>query len=189
MNLKKNIFNAITIILLAALIAGAVLLNNRIKKLETQMSYTSDNTSVILSDVQTMQDDIKSTLEEEASLNEIVQLVGKDFLSAADQLTLETAKMLREDFLQQNGFMEVDWYSSYERQDKMIQMILDYDKLCRAAIEKGAATAELFAIPFREQMGRAKSVPDDRYAAVYADMAREMEEQIADIAARGGAEV
>ena len=45
-----------------------------------------------------------------------------------------------------------------------------------------------FAIPFREQMGRAKSVPDDRYAAVYADMAREMEEQIADIAARGGAE-
>ena len=47
MNLKKNIFNAITIILLAALIAGAVLLNNRIKKLETQMSYTSDNLSLI----------------------------------------------------------------------------------------------------------------------------------------------
>ena len=134
-------------------------------------------------------DKAMSILQEEASLNEIVQLVGKDSLSAADQLTLETAKMLREDFLQQNGFMEVDWYSSYERQDKMIQMILDYDKLCRAAIEKGAATAELFAIPFREQMGRAKSVPDDRYAAVYADMAREMEEQIADIAARGGAEV
>ena len=133
-------------------------------------------------------DKAMSILQEEASLNEIVQLVGKDSLSAADQLTLETAKMLREDFLQQNAFMDVDWYSSYERQDKMIQMILDYDKLCRAAIEKGAATAELFAIPFREQMGRAKSVPDDRYAAVYADMAREMEEQIADIAARGGAE-
>ena len=133
-------------------------------------------------------DKAMSILQEEASLNEIVQLVGKDSLSPGDQLTLETAKMLREDFLQQNGFMEVDWYSSYERQDKMIQMILDYDKLCRAAIEKGAATAELFAIPFREQMGRAKSVPDDRYAAVYADMAREMEEQIADIAARGGAE-
>ena len=129
-----------------------------------------------------------AVLQEEASLNEIVQLVGKDSLSAKDQITLETAKMIREDFLQQNGFMEVDWYSSYERQDKMIQMILDYDKLCRAAIEKGAATAELFAIPFREQMGRAKSVPDDRYAAVYADMAREMEEQIGDIAARGGAE-
>ena len=128
-------------------------------------------------------------LQEEASLNEIVQLVGKDSLSAGDQLTLETAKMLREDFLQQNGFMEVDWYSSYERQDKMIQMILDYDKLCRAAIEKGANVSELFTIPFREKMGRAKSVPDDQFPTVYADMAREMEEQIEAIAAKGGAEV
>ena len=129
-----------------------------------------------------------SILQEEASLNEIVQLVGKDSLSAGDQLTLETAKMLREDFLQQNGFMEVDWYSSYERQDKMIQMILDYDKLCRAAIEKGATVSELFNIPFRERMGRAKSVPDDQFKAVYADMAREMEEQIEAIAAKGGEE-
>ena len=129
-----------------------------------------------------------SILQEEASLNEIVQLVGKDSLSAGDQLTLETAKMLREDFLQQNGFMEVDWYSSYERQDKMIQMILDYDKLCRAAIEKGAPVAELFTIPFREKMGRAKSVPDDQFKEVYAQMAREMEEEIEAIAAKGGAE-
>ena len=129
-----------------------------------------------------------SILQEEASLNEIVQLVGKDSLSAGDQLTLETAKMLREDFLQQNGFMEVDWYSSYERQDKMIQMILDYDKLCRAAIEKGAPVSELFNIPFREKMGRAKSVPDDQYQTVYAQMAREMEEQIEAIVAKGGEE-
>ena len=129
-----------------------------------------------------------SILQEEASLNEIVQLVGKDSLSAADQLTLETAKMLREDFLQQNGFLEVDWYSSYDRQDKMLGMILEYDKLCRAAIVKGAPVTDLFAIPFREQMGRAKSVPDSEYPAVYADMAREMAEQIEAAAAKGGAE-
>ena len=133
-------------------------------------------------------DQSMAILQEEASLNEIVQLVGKDSLSAGDQLTLETAKMLREDFLQQNGFMEVDWYSSYERQDKMIQMILDYDKLCRAAIEKGANVSELFVIPFREKMGRAKSVPDDQFPTVYAEMAREMEEEIEAIAAKGGAE-
>ena len=133
-------------------------------------------------------DQSMAILQEEASLNEIVQLVGKDSLSAGDQLTLETAKMLREDFLQQNGFMEVDWYSSYERQDKMIQMILDYDKLCRAAIEKGAPVSELFVIPFREKMGRAKSVPDDQFPTVYAEMAREMEEEIEAIAAKGGAE-
>ena len=127
-----------------------------------------------------------SILQEEASLNEIVQLVGKDSLSAADQLTLETAKMLREDFLQQNGFLEVDWYSSYERQDKMLSMILEYDQRCRAAIAKGAPITELFAIPFRERMGRAKTVPDDQYAAVYAEMAREMAQQIDAIAAKGG---
>ena len=129
-----------------------------------------------------------SILQEEASLNEIVQLVGKDSLSAGDQLTLETAKMLREDFLQQNGFMEVDWYSSYDRQDKMLGMILEYDKLCRAAIVKGAPVTDLFAIPFRERMGRAKSVPDADYPAVYAAMEREMAEQIDAAVAKGGAE-
>ncbi len=128
-------------------------------------------------------------LQEEASLNEIVQLVGKDSLSPGDQLTLETAKMIREDFLQQNGFVEVDWYSSYERQDKMLQMILDYDKLCREAIVQGASAADLFVIPFREKMGRAKSVPDDQLAEVYREMARDMEVQIADAVAKGEAEV
>ena len=133
-------------------------------------------------------DKAMAILQEEASLNEIVQLVGKDSLSPGDQLTLETAKMLREDFLQQNGFMEVDWYSSYERQDKMLGMILDYDRQCRAAIEKGAEVNALFEIPFREKMGRAKSVPDEEYPAAYAEMAREMTEQIEAIAAKGGAE-
>ena len=97
--------------------------------------------------------------------------------------------MLREDFLQQNGFMEIDWYSSYERQDKMLAMILDYDKSCRAAIEKGAKTADLFNIPFREQMGRAKSIPDDKYVEVFAQMSRDMQEQIEAAVAKGGAEV
>ncbi len=140
--------------------------------------------------VQFMQyrDKSMAILQEEAELNEIVQLVGKDSLSPADQMTLETAKMIREDFLQQNGFMEVDWYSSYDRQDKMLGMILEYDKLCRAAIEKGAPTAELFEIPFRERIGRAKSVPDEEYPEVFRAMAREMAEQIDAIAAKGGAD-
>ena len=127
-------------------------------------------------------------LQEEAELNEIVQLVGKDSLSAGDQLTLETAKMIREDFLQQNGFVEVDWYSSYDRQDKMLGMILDYDKNCRAAIAKGAEAADLFAIPFRERIGRAKTVPDEEYPAAFAEMAQEMVEQIDAIVAKGGAD-
>ena len=126
-----------------------------------------------------------SLLQEEASLNEIVQLVGKDSLSPADQLTLETAKMIREDFLQQNAFVDVDSFSDYRRQAMMMQLILDYDAQCRTAIQKGAPVADLFAIDARLGIGRAKSVPVDEYEAVYARIAQEMTQQIDEIAARG----
>ena len=125
-------------------------------------------------------------LQNEASLNEIVQLVGKDALGAGDQLTLEVARMVREDFLQQNAFVDVDSFSDYERQKKLLGMILSYDVLCRDAIAKGASAQELFQIPAREQIGRAKSVPAEEYAAVYDQIQSDMEQQIAAIAAKGG---
>ena len=125
-------------------------------------------------------------LQEENELNEIVQLVGKDSLSPNDQLTLEVARMVREDFLQQNAFMDVDSFSDYERQKKLLGMILSYDVLCRDAIAKGASAQELFQIPAREQIGRAKSVPAEEYAAVYDQIQSDMEQQIAAIAAKGG---
>ena len=125
-------------------------------------------------------------LQNEASLNEIVQLVGKDALGAGDQLTLEVARMVREDFLQQNAFMDVDSFSDYERQKKLLGMILSYDVLCRDAIAKGASAQELFQIPAREQIGRAKSVPAEEYAAVYDQIQSDMEQEIAAIAAKGG---
>ena len=130
-----------------------------------------------------------SILQEEQELNEIVQLVGKDSLSANDQITLETAKMIREDFLQQNGFMEIDWYSSYDRQFQMMGLIFEYDSLCREAIQKGANIAELFDIPMREAIGRAKSVPEEKYNENYAEIRRVMKEEIEAIAAKGGDEV
>ena len=130
-----------------------------------------------------------SILQEEASLNEIVQLVGKDSLSPSDQLTLETAKMVREDFLQQNAFVDIDSYSSYDRQEKLLSLILSYDRLCRAAIEKGAQTVDLFAIPARERIGRAKSVEADQYVEVYADIARSMASEIDACAEKGGLDV
>ena len=125
-------------------------------------------------------------LQSEASLNEIVQLVGKDSLSPNDQLTLESAKMVREDFLQQNSFVDVDSFSSYDRQEKLLAMILDYDRLCRAAIEKGAPTAELFAIGAREKIGRAKSVPADEYVQVYDAIHTQMEQEIDQVVAKAG---
>ena len=128
-------------------------------------------------------------LQQESSLNEIVQLVGKDSLSPADQLTLETARMVREDFLQQNSFVDIDSFSSYDRQEKLLAMILDYDKLCRAAIEKGAPAAKLFEIPARERIGRAKSVPADEYAQVYADISAAMEKEIDEVVRKAGEEL
>ena len=129
-----------------------------------------------------------SILQNEASLNEIVQLVGKDALSPADQLTLETARMIREDFLQQDAFTDVDGYSSYDRQERLLAMILKYDRLCRDAIAKGASTAALFQIGAREKIGRAKSVEVEEYKEAYAAMSAEMETEIAEIAAKGGDE-
>ena len=128
-------------------------------------------------------------LQQESSLNEIVQLVGKDSLSPADQLTLETARMVREDFLQQNSFVDIDSFSTYDRQEKLLAMILDYDKLCRDAITKGAPTVKLFEIPARERIGRAKSVPADEYSQVYADISDAMEKEIDEVVRKAGEEL
>ena len=128
-----------------------------------------------------------AVLQEEASLNEIVQLVGKDSLSSKDQITLETARMIREDFLQQNSFVDIDSYSEYDRQARMLAMIRDYDALCRGAAEKGGALADLFAIPAREGIGRAKSVPADQYRDNYAALTEEMEREIEAIGEKGEA--
>ncbi len=128
-------------------------------------------------------------LQSEASLNEIVQLVGKDSLSPADQLTLETARMVREDFLQQNSFVDIDSFSSYDRQEKLLAMILNYDRLCREAIANGAPAAQLFEIPSRERIGRAKSVPVEEYARVYEDITISMEREIDQVVRKAGEEL
>ena len=126
-----------------------------------------------------------STLQEEASLNEIVQLVGKDSLSAKDQITLEVAKMIREDFLQQNSFVDIDSYSEYDRQARMLAMIRQYENECRGAAERGGDLNALFTVPVREKIGRAKSVPADQYKDAYANILVEMEEEISAIAEKG----
>ena len=129
-----------------------------------------------------------SILQSESSLMEIVQLVGKDAISPADRLTLEVARMVREDFLQQNAFMDVDSYSSYDRQEKILGLILDYDRLCRDAIAKGADVEALFQISARASIGRAKSVPEEEYAAAYEALAQQMRREINAITAKGGEE-
>ena len=94
--------------------------------------------------------------------------------------------MIREDFLQQNAFADVDSYSSYDRQMKLLSLILHYETLCRDAIGKGAVAANLFTIPAREKIGRAKSVSAETYAEEYAKIDADMVTEIEAVIAQGG---
>lgn len=100
-------------------------------------------------------------LQEEASLEEIVRLVGRDSLSQEDQLKLEVTKSIREDFLQQNAFHETDTYCSLEKQSKMLRAILEFYDSGLVALEKGAYISEIEDMPIREKIARAKNVPED----------------------------
>ena len=124
-------------------------------------------------------------LQEESELQEIVRLVGQDALSASDRLTMETAKMIREDFLQQNAFVDEDAYSSYAKQFRLLDTILHYDSLCRDALEKNADINGLFAIDAREKIGRAKMADAETFAADYDAIDAQMKDEIAKVIAGG----
>ena len=124
-------------------------------------------------------------LQEESELQEIVRLVGQDALSASDRLTMETAKSIREDFLQQNAFVDEDAYSAYAKQFRLLDMVLEYDVLCREALSKGADMNALFAIPVREKIGRAKTADAKTFGEDYDAMIAEMKQQIAEAVAGG----
>ncbi len=124
-------------------------------------------------------------LQEESELQEIVRLVGQDALSPADRLTMETAKMIREDFLQQNAFVDEDAYSSYAKQFRLMDLVLRYDALCREALDKGVNMNELFTIPARERIGRAKMADAQRFAGDYDAIEAQMKREIAEVIAGG----
>ena len=99
-------------------------------------------------------------LQEEASLDEIVRLVGMDALSQEDRLTMETAKSIREDYLHQNAFHEVDTYASLKKQHKMLRLILLSDELGRDALSRRVDIEDILALPVREEIGRSKYIPE-----------------------------
>ena len=124
-------------------------------------------------------------LQEESELQEIVRLVGQDALSPADRLTMETAKMIREDFLQKNAFVDEDTYSSYAKQFRLLDIILQYDSLCRDALNKGADMNGLFAIDAREKIGRAKMADAKTFESDYDAIAAQMKKEIDEVIAGG----
>ena len=120
---------------------------------------------------------VMTTLQEEAALDEIVRLVGMDALSARDRLTMETAKMIREDYLHQNAFHEVDTFTSMKKQLLMLRLIYEYNRLAGEAVDAYADFSDILACPCREKIGRAKYIPEEELASfdgIFSEMNTEL---------------
>ncbi len=127
------------------------------------------------------------TLQVEAELDEIVKLVGMDSLSDSDRLTLDVAQSIREDFLQQNAFAEDDSYTPLEKQCGILELIFAYEDGARAALEKGADIEKICELPVHERIGRAKTADHTKYRSIYAEIRREIGEQLGALTEEGGA--
>ncbi len=117
-------------------------------------------------------------LQDEAELDEIVRLVGIDALSYRDRLKLEAARSIREDYLHQNAFHEIDTYTSPSKQYCLMKLIIDYYDRGVSALEADAAFSKLISLPVREQIGRYKYIPEaehkQRFAEIESQLASEM---------------
>ena len=117
-------------------------------------------------------------LQEEASLEEIVKLVGMDALSPGDRLKMETARSIREDFLHQLAFHEIDTYTSLKKQLYMMKLILAYYDLCTEALTKNAPIEKLASLAVREKIGRFKYVHEDNIDAEYDNTMKQLEKEV-----------
>ena len=121
-----------------------------------------------------------SLLQEEAELNEIVQMFGMDALSAPDRLKMEAARSIREDFLHQNSFHEVDTYTSLKKQLLMMKLVLAYYDQTMEALKNGAGVKGLIDLAVREQIGRYKYVTEESLDEEYDKIMKELASQIKD---------
>jgi V/A-type H+-transporting ATPase subunit A len=135
-----------------------------------------------------LRSDTMRLLQEESELEEIVRLVGVDALSHRDRLVLEAAKSIREDYLHQNAFHDVDTYTSMHKQYRMLKLIMSFYYLGLKAIETGAGIKELFELPVRERIGRAKYTPEEQVDQAFDKIEAELKSQIDALSAKEGEE-
>lgn len=121
---------------------------------------------------------IMALLQEEAELDEIVKLVGMDALNSHDRMKLEAARSIREDYLHQDAFHEVDTYASLEKQAIMMRLVLYYYDAAIAAIDDGVGVVKLINIPVRERIGRIKYVAEDKVSDEYDAIISELDKAI-----------
>ena len=123
-------------------------------------------------------------LHDESELNEIVKLVGMDALSAGDRLKMETARSIREDFLHQLAFHEIDTYTSLKKQLYMMKLILGFNDEAAGAIEKGAEVDEIAGLAVRERIGRFKYVLEKDTDTEYDKLTTEISEELHELLSR-----
>lgn len=123
-------------------------------------------------------------LHDEAELKEIVKLIGMDALSANDRLKMETARSIREDFLHQLAFHEVDTYTSLKKQLYMMKLILNFNDKAIEAVAKGADIEEVSGLAVREKIGRFKYVPEEKTDAEFEKISVEIESELNQLLSR-----
>ena len=131
---------------------------------------------------------VMNVQQEEASLEEIVRLVGMDTLSYKDRMTLETAKMIREDYLHQNAFHETDTYTSLDKQYRMLKLIKKFYDLGNEAVANYADIDEVTACEAKEKIGRAKYIEESSVAS-FDEIDAELERELKALAAKGESDV
>ncbi|NLE69720.1 MAG: V-type ATP synthase subunit A, partial [Clostridiales bacterium] len=124
-------------------------------------------------------------LQDESELEEIVRLVGTDALSWKDRLTMEVARSIREDYLHQNAFDDVDTYTSLTKQYRMLRLILEFADKGQQALDAGANLSEVIDMPVRERIGRAKYILEDAMP-VFDEIESELAQQTSTLINRGG---
>lgn len=122
--------------------------------------------------------EMMALLQDEAELEEIVKMVGMDALSAGDRLKMEAARSIREDFLHQNSFHEIDTYTSLKKQHLMMKLVLGFYDKSVEALKEGAAVNDLIKMSVREQIGRYKCTPEDQLDTQYEAVVKELAAEI-----------
>lgn len=145
-------------------------------------NWYSDNVSAQWND---LRQQAMAILQKESELDEIVRLVGIDALSWSDRLTLETARMIREDYLHQNAFDDVDTYTSLKKQEKMLRLILLLDEKGHKALEDGVLLSSLLEMPVRESLGRSKYIHEDEIYEKFEKIEKDMLTEFANLDEEG----
>ena len=137
--------------------------------------WFSENVAADWNDLRT---EAVKILSEEAELNEIVQLVGVDALSSDDRVTLEVARSIREDYLHQNAFDDIDTYTSLPKQYRLLKIILMLYKSAKAAVKNGVAIEQISSMNVLERIGRAKYTPEGEVGPMFAQIEEALANEI-----------